>query len=287
VKLTDLHTHRFAVLGLPKPPVASQPSPLVELQAAAALIVTNPQMFPELGNAGGVQRQLFMEPHRLRRCKSRRKAHAQVLSVVAKHTDVLTLRDGPTKKGGACAPLTERQLGEMTGIAKTDPRDPEHHDWRGMRKVRAVLRELEEAFWIKRHQPRVQYCGRCFEEMPKGKDVCGCGIVRGTPSAKAHWRWKSYPTVITLTKQVFQRFGLLEALEQYQRAEYERRKNPPPEQIVADIRLVREQQKVFQAVQLAAKRAGLQTNAKDRAHRAERERREQERLEKLFGKKLE
>jgi hypothetical protein len=287
VKLTDLHRHRFALLELPKPLVSSQPSPLVELQAAAAQIVTDPQLFPELGNAGGVQRQLFTSPRRLRRCKSRRKAHAQILSVLAKHTDVLTLRDGPTKKGGACAPLTERQLGEMTGIAKTDPRDPEHHDWRGMRAFRAALRDLRDALWIKRHQPRVQYCSRCFEEMPRGRDVCDCGIVRGTPSAQAHWAWKSYPTIITLTKQCFQRFGLLEALENYQAKEYERRKNPPPEQIVADIRLVREQQKVFQAVQLAAKRAGLRNRVTDRAHQANRERREQERLEKLFGKKLE
>jgi hypothetical protein len=44
---------------------------------------------------------------------------------------------------------------------------------------------------------------------------------------------------------------------------------------------------VFQAVQLAAKRAGLRNRVTDRAHQANRERREQERLEKLFGKKLE
>ena len=270
--------------------MSSQPSPLVELQTAAALIVTNPQMFPELGNAGGVQRQLFTSPRRLRRCRSRRKAHAQILSVLAKHTDVLTLRDGPTQKGGACAPLTERQLGELTGLAKADPRAPEHHDWRGMRALRAALRDLEDGLHVKRHQPRAQYCSRCDAELPRTRDVCGCGIVRGTPSAQAHWRWKSYATVITLTKECFKRFGLLEPLEKYQAEEYERRKNrqPPPEQAVADIRLAREQQKVFQAVALAAKRAGLQGDpGKQRAHRIERERQRLARLEKLFGPKLE
>jgi hypothetical protein len=290
LKLTDLHRHRFAVIGLPKPPVSSQPSPLLELQAAAALIVTNPQLFPELGNAGGVQRQLFTSPRRLRRCKSRRKAHAQILSVLAKHTDVLTLRDGPTRPGGACAPLTERQLGELTGLAKPDRRDPDHHDWRGMRALRAALRDLEDGFHVKRHQPRVQYCSRCSEELPRTRDVCSCGIVRGTESAKQRWRWKAYATVITLTKECFKRFGLLEALETYQAAEYERRKNgtPAPEVAVADIRAVREQQKVFQATALAAKRAGLTGDpAKQRAHRAAQEQRERERLEKLFGKRLE
>jgi len=288
VKLTDLHRHRFALLELPKPAVPSQPSPLVELQAAAALMITDPQLFPELGNAGGVQRQLFTSPRRKVRCKSRRKAHAQIVSVLAKHTDVLTLRDGPTKKSGACAPLTERQLGEMTGLAKGD--DPEHHDWRGMRALRAALRDLEDGLHVKRHQPRVQYCGRCGEEMSKGRDVCSCGIVRGTPSADAHWRWKSYPTIITLTKQCFQRFGLLEALEKYQAEEYERRKNrqPPPEPVVADIRSLRVQQKIFQATALAAKRAGLVGDqARERARQAERERIERERLERLFGKRLE
>ncbi len=291
MKLTDLHTHRFALLELPKPIVPSQPSPLVELQAAAALIVTNPQMFPELGNAGGVQRQLFTSPRRLRRCRSRRKAHAQIISVLAKHADVLTLRDGPTMKGNVCKPLTERQLGEMTGLAKTDPRDPEHHDWRGMRAFRAALRELEEGFHITRHQPRVQYCSRCDEELPRSKDVCDCGIVRGTETAKNHWRWKSYPTIIALTKECFKRFGLLDALEKFQAEEYERRKNPKPltvEETIADIRVLREQQKVFQAVALAAKRAGLPGDpARAKAHQAAQERRARERLERLFGKKLE
>jgi hypothetical protein len=290
LRLTELHRHRFALLELPKPAVPSQPSPLVELQASAALIITNPQLFPELGNAGGVQRQLFTSPRRLRRCKSRRKAHAQILSVLAKHTDVLTLRDGPTKPGGACSPLTERQLGEMTGLAKIDRRDPEHHDWRGMRALRAALRDLVDGLWVKRHQPRVQYCSRCQEEIGRSKDFCDCGIVRGTDTAKNWWRWKSYATVLTLTKQCFQRFGLLEALEKYQAEEYERRKNRqlPAEQVVADIRIAREQQKVFQATALAAKRAGLTGDpAKERAHRAEQARQERERLERLFGRKLE
>ena len=287
MRLTDLHRHRFALLELPKPIVSSQPDPLVELQTAAATIITNPQLFPELGNAGGVQRQLFTSPRRLRRCRSRREAHAKILSVVAKHTDVLTLRNGPTRPDGSCASLTERQLGEMTGLARVDPRDPEHHDWRGMRALRAGLRDLVDALWLKRHHPRVQYCSRCDEGLPRSKDVCGCGIVRGTESAKSWWRWKSYPTVITLTKECFKRFALLEALEKYQAEEYERRKNrrPPPEQVVADIKLLRERQKVFRAEQLAAKRAGLPGDpAKARAHQAERERQERERLERLFGK---
>jgi hypothetical protein len=291
LRLTDLHRHRFAVLDLPKPPVSSQPSPLVELQAATALMVTNPQLFPEMGNAGGVQRQLFTSPRRKVRCRSRRKAHAQVLAVIAKHSDILTLRDGPTRPDGSCASLTERQIGEETGLAKADPRDPDHHNWTGMRLVREVVRELEEGFHIKRRQPRVQYCSRCDEELPRTKDVCDCGIVRGTETAKTYWRWKSYPAVYTLTKECFYRFGgeaLLEALAQYQKDEYERRKNRTPEPIVADIKLAREQQKVFQAVQLAAKRAGLSGDpAKARAHRAEQERQKRERLERLFGKKLE
>lgn len=290
MKLTDLHRHRFALLELPRPLVSSQPSPLVELQTAAALMVTNPQLFPELGNAGGVQRQLFTSPRRKVRCKSRRKAHAQILSVIAKHTDVLTLRDGPTRPGGACAALTERQLGELTGLAKVDPRDPHHHDWRGMRSLRAALRDLEDGFHVKRHQPRVQYCSRCDEELPRNRDVCSCGIVRGTESAEAYWRWKAYATVITLTKECFKRFGLLEALEKFQTEEYERRKNrlPPPEDLAGDVRRERLQQKLFQATALAAKRAGLKGDpAKERAHRAEQERQERDRRERLFGRKLE
>lgn len=292
MKLTDLHRHRFAVLELPKPPVSSQPSPLVELQAAAALIVTNPQLFPELGNAGGVQRQLFTTPRRKVRCKSRLQKHAQLLSVIAKHTDVLTLRDGPTRPDGSCAALTERQLGEMTGIAKVVKGDPDHHDAQGMRALRETLREQEEAFWLERYQPRVQYCRRCKQDMPTGRDVCKCGIVRETESAKQWWKWKSFPTVIRLTKECFYRFGgqaLVDALKKYQEDEYERRKNPPPpEPPVADIKLLREQQKVFQFTQLAAKRAGLVGDlAKAKAYQAERERRKRERREKLFGKQLE
>lgn len=262
---------------------------LLQFQAECAQIITDPHRFPALGNGRG-QRRLFTSRQRYKRCRPRREMHAKILAALARHMDLLTMRDGPTRndRRGSCNAMTEEQLARDAGAlfescSVKDRQEREAHDATGMRAFRSGLRDLEDAGLIKRDQPKTQYCSNCGDTIDpaRGKHVCECGGgVRDADGVPEHWRWMSYPTVITLTVAAFEMVGLAEALEDARKYAYDEKQKEKlgPEPIV-DVRVERAKRWVVQAQQLAAKRARLDADAD-----ARRAKKAQEQLDRLARK---
>lgn len=254
MRLTELQIHRFNILLLGRDIVPEQPAVLVEYQAAWAQLITDPQLFPMLGCGKGQKRLLFTSPNRERRIE-RLTMIARVMSVVGAHTDLLSLSNGK-RINGRCHPITELQIGRELGLEIAGADGPAiDHDTKGMRAVRAAIRDIDDGGLISREQPKMQYCseaeGGCGKKIPRG-GTCNCG-------RRDKWRWRSFPTIITTSKRAFEVVGLLEALEEAQERRYEQvqagQVGPQPEK---DVRVVREQQRIVRAQALAAKRAQLE-----------------------------
>jgi hypothetical protein len=257
VKFTELHLHHFKVLHLRSEPSADQPPVLVEFQARMADIKLNPQLFPMLGCGKGQRRFLFTSANRERRCE-RLDMMARTMAALGRHADLLSLSNGTRDKDGRCHPITELQLGKELRIGGgADDGFMPAHDTTGMRAMRSALRDLDDGGLISRAQPKVQYCaeglGGCGRSIPRG-GTCECG--------RRHlWRWKSFPTVITVSKKAFEVVGLLEELEAAQEYRYEQQRagidGPQPEK---DVRVWREQKRIVRAQAMAAKRAQIETH---------------------------
>jgi len=278
MKLTELHLHHFKVLHLRQVPSADQPPVLVEFQARCANIQLNPQQFPMLGCGKGQRRFLFTSANRERR-RERLRMMARVGAALGRHTDLLSLSNGSRDKDGRCHPITELQLGKELGIGGFDGGLMPEHDTTGMRAMRSALRDLDDGGLLSRAQPKVQYCaesaGGCGRKVPRG-GTCSCG-------RRNLWRWKSFPSVITIAKKFFEVLGLLEELEAAQEYRYEQQRagidGPQPEK---DVRVWREQKRIVRAQALAAKRAQIETH-----HDPKLVAFQKAQLERLEGKKLE
>jgi len=274
MKLTAVHQHRLSVLQLGRELVAEQPPVLVELQTAAALIETNPQMFPTLG-CGPERTHSFTCTSRERRLE-RRRMMARELSVLAAHSDLLTLSNGE-RINGECKPITERQLGAELGIAPAGDEDLPDHDSTGMRAMRSGLRDLDDGGFISRAQPKVHYCaesiGGCGKKVPRG-GTCKCG--------RRHlWRWRSLPTIITLQRACFEAFGLLEKLREQQAKRYEEQQAAGPT-AKRDIIQEREQRRRMRHHHRRTAAAGIESS-----HDPELVARQHEQLERIYGRKRE
>jgi len=274
MKLTALHQHRFGVLQLGRKVRPQQPSALVELQAAAATIVTNPQMFPMLGCGKHQKRRLFTSPNRERR-RERLLMCARYLSVLAAHADLQTLSAGQ-RVDGECKAITELQIAAELGI-KVDAGDELTHDSRGLRAMRSAARDLEDAELISRRQPKIQYCsagaGGCGKKIPRGR-TCACG-------RRHAWRWRALPSINTIQKRTFEAFGLRELLEDQQADRYAAagagHVGPEPER---DIRKERLQRRAARHQAAAAAATGIETH-----HDPDVVARQLERMERLYGEK--
>jgi hypothetical protein len=243
--------------------VPDQPAVLLEFQAGCANIISNPQQFPMLGCGKGQKRFLFTCRNRERR-RERLTMMARAGAVLGAHTDLLSLSNGK-RINGVCHPMTEVQIARELGIAPAAGEALEH-DSTGMRALRSALRDLDDGGLISRQQPKMQYCdesaGGCGDKVPKG-GTCGCG-------RRWFWKWRAFPTIITISKKWFDVLGLLAELEKAQGRRYgELQDGPEPER---NVRIEREERRIAFAQAQAAKRVGIDPR---------RESREKERLERL------
>lgn len=249
----------------------SLPPGLIELATSCALIITNPKMFPTLGCGKEQKRYLYTSPNRERRAE-RLETVARLMAVLALASDLLSLSDG-RRVGGVCHPLTELQIAELLGLGKIEDLE---HDTTGMRAIRSAAQDAESAGFITRKQPKVRYCnagdGGCGRKVSPKTRTCRCG-------RRECWRYRSLPTIITITKEALEAFGVREAIEKEQGERYADQQaglvGPRPDK---DVRLERELSRINHAQQLAAKRVRIDPEQEDHERR---------RLERLYGRKLE
>jgi hypothetical protein len=226
--------------------------------SACVLIVTERERFPELGNGKGQARFLFTSKDRERHLL-RLEAMALVLMCLLSHMDLVTRRAGRRRRDGscdairACKPYGKRAQGLRRRDAQTTI---ESETGLGRSAVERALSDLRAGEYVESFKRSKKY----WHE-PSGT-----------------WKHRGFPAIHIITKRCLERLGItLEWLEE-QAAAASKRQQEGPDPVV-DVRAVRAQQRIVRQQALAAKRARLET--------AELAKAAEDRLERLFGKKLE
>lgn len=229
--------------------------------AAAALIVTERERFPELGSGKGQKRFLFTTRDRERHLR-RLEAISLVLMCLLSHMDLVTLRAGRRRRDGSCDAVRTLRPRTRKGRKAPNGRDGQTtiESETGLRSssVERALRDLRSAGFITTHQPKKEYRDRADNK-----------------------RWRSFPAVHTITRSCIVRLGIdLAWLDQQARdAQGRQEQGPAP---IVDVREVRERQRIVRAQAMAAKRSGIESKRADQMVK-----RSAERVDRLFGKKRE
>ncbi len=231
MKSRHVNDLRVARLRLRKLGSASR-LPMLNKQAidACAQIVTAAEKFPELGSGRGRRRFLFGQANRERHLV-RLEAIAKVLGCLLSHMDLVTLRAGKRRADGscdairACRPYGKRVRPESEKSQATIESETEL----GRSAVERALRDLETAGYVTRHQPKRDY-------------IDGNG----------DRRWRSFPSVRTITKTCLARLGVdLDWLDKQARlARLRQEQGPAP---LVDVQLVRARQRMVRGQASSAK----------------------------------
>lgn len=228
--LNDLRLARLKLrVGIPE----KFPALLREAIDACVLIVEERERFPELGSGRGQRRFLFTNKDRERHLM-RLEAIALVLMSLVFHVDLVTLRCGRRRRDNSCDALRThpaRRRADGSAPKVSSVQDETGLSWS---RVAAALRDLRDAGFITSHQPRADYEGEAGET-----------------------RWRSFPTIHTVTKTCFARLGIDLGWLEDERGKATQRAQEGPAPIV-DVRMMRERRRLIRAQQIAAKRTQVQ-----------------------------
>ena len=224
--------------------------------ASCALIVLERERFPELGSGKGQQRFLFTQPDR-----ERHLLHllgvSLVLMCLLSHMDLATRRAGRRRRDGSCDAIRAcKPYGKREWKRPFKQTTIQAETGLGRSAVEAALRTLRDAEFIESW-----YRSKKYDDKETGDE-----------------KYRGFPAIHVVTMKCLERLGIDEKdfTEQSELAKKRQVEGPDP---IVDVKQLREHRRVVRQTQVAAKRA---REAVEKLVKGQ-----QEREERLFGKKLE